>query len=286
MSDWSEPRESGQLLRCQACGGAVVWDAAHAEAACLYCATTALAPEPLDSVPSPELLLPASTSAAEADASFRAWLRSGWLRAWLRPPALREVELPLRLVLLPAWRFECELETHWAGLRVAPTRSGKAPATGLAHATFRQLVVASGGLTQAELGALGPFSEQDARPWAESLAELESGERIWEPPALTKRGAKPQAYAQLRQRHREQIASEQGLVRARVSSLIRERSVSLLMVPVYVGSYRFDARGWRVLVNARSGKVVADAPLDRRRVGLLVALGLLVLIALLLWQGL
>ena len=151
---------------------------------------------------------------------------------------------------------------------------------------MRQLVVASGGLTQSELGALGPFSEQDARPWAESLTELESSEDlIWEPPALTKRGAKPQAHAELRQRHRERIASEQGLVRARVSPLIRERSASLLMVPVYIGSYRFDERGWRVLVNARSGKVVADAPLDRRRVGLLIALAVLIGLALLLWQG-
>ena len=104
----------------------------------------------------------------------------------------------MRLILIPAWRFDAQLETHWAGLRLAPTRSGKAPVTGIARAQLRQLVAASGGLAQPELAALAPFSEEGARAWT---GEVEGEVPIWEPPSLTQRGARAQAHRELAARH-------------------------------------------------------------------------------------
>ena len=105
---------TSELLRCQACGGAVVWDAAQSGAACLFCGTVALeieiGSEPL---PEPQLVLPAEVSRAAAEERFRTWA-SG---SWLRPPQLRDAEVGLHLMMLPAWRFHAELESHWAGLR-------------------------------------------------------------------------------------------------------------------------------------------------------------------------
>lgn len=282
-----------ELLRCQACAGAVVWDAAQLGAACLFCGTVALelviASEP---VPSPEVVLPVVVSRASAEQRFRAWAS----KSWFRPPALRTAEVALHLLLLPAWRFHARLETHWAGLRPAATRSGKTPVAGVEQLELTTMVPASTGLSQAELAALQPFDESQARPWrgavdlaVDSSADLddtgsgEGVETIWEPPALTKRGARSQAHHELAESHRRRLARERGLVSARVSAVIEDRDVRLLLVPIYIGTFRFRDRPWRFLVNGQTGEVVGKAPLDWRKVFALVVLALA--IVGLIWLG-
>jgi hypothetical protein len=274
-----------ELLRCQACGGAVVWDAAQLGAACLFCGTVALelviTSEP---VPDPEVVLPVAVSRALAEQRFRAWAT----KSWFRPPALRTAEVALHLLLLPAWRFHARLETHWAGLRPAATRSGKTPVSGLEQLELTTMVPASTGLSQAELAALQPFDEGQARPWrgVVDMADTGSGsdvDTIWEPPALTKRGARSQAHRELADTHRRRIARERGLLSTRVSAVIEDRDVRLMLVPIYIGTFRFRDRPWRFLVNGQTGEVVGKAPLDWRKVFALVVLALA--IVALIWLG-
>lgn len=270
-----------ELLRCQACGGAVVWDAAQAGAACLFCGTVALelviASEP---VPEPEVVLPVAVSRTTADQCFRAWAS----KSWFRPPALRTAEIALHLLLLPAWRFHARLETHWAGLRPAATRSGKTPVAGVEQLELTTMVPASTGLTQAELASLQPFDETQARPWrgAVDLAiENDEGsseiETIWEPPALTRRGARSRAHRELAEMHRRRIGRERGLISTRVSALIEDRDVRLMLVPIYIGTFRFRNRPWRFLINGQTGEVVGKAPLDWRKIFALVVIALAVI---------
>ncbi len=276
-----------ELLRCQACGGAVVWDAAQAGAACLFCGTVALelviASEP---VPEPEVVLPVAVSRAAAEARFRAWAT----KSWFRPPALRTAEVALHLLLLPAWRFHARLETHWAALRPAATRSGKTPVAGLEHIELTAMVPASTGLTGSELSALLPFDESRARPWRGTVdvsVEAADGtideEPIWEPPALTRRGARSRAHRELADTHRRRIARERGVVNTRVSAVIEDRDVRLMLVPIYIATFRFRNRPWRCLINGQTGEVVGKAPLDWRKVFALIAAALLVVA--LIWLG-
>jgi hypothetical protein len=276
-----------ELLRCLACGGAVVWDAAQAGAACLFCATIALeihvASEPL---PVPDAYLPSIVSPAVAQARFRTWAAS----SWLRPKALRSTEVAVRSVLLPAWRFHTRLETHFAGLRRANTRSGKSPIAGVDHIDLSYMLPASAGLSQRELSALQPFDERAAVPWAQgpelddSTDSADSADWAWEPPALTQQGARVQAHRELASEHRRRIMQAQGLVSAKVSALAEDRDVQLLLVPIYIGTFRFRDRPWRFLVNGQSGQVVGEAPIDRRKLlalvfGAALAVILLVLLA-------
>jgi hypothetical protein len=271
-----------ELLRCQACGGAVVWDAAQLGAACLFCGTVALelviTSEP---VPTPEVELPVAVSRAIAEQRFRTWATN----SWFRPPALRTAEVALHLLLLPAWRFHARLETHWAGLRPAATRSGKTPVAGLEQLELTTMVPASTGLSQAELAALQPFDEGQARPWrgVDGTGSPDDDEAIWEPPALTKRGARSRAHRELADIHRRRLARERGLSGVRVSAVIEDRDVRLMLVPIYIGTFRFRDRPWRFLVNGQTGEVVGKAPLDWRKVFALVVLALAILG--LIWLG-
>ncbi|NVB42868.1 hypothetical protein G6O69_33920 [Pseudenhygromyxa sp. WMMC2535] len=254
------------LLRCQSCGGVVVWDARQSGAACLFCGSLTLEVQQLEEpLPVPDAWLPMQVSAPDADDRFRAWATS----SWFRPAILRTTAIELRPMLLPAWRFHSALETHWAGLRRAATKSGKAPVSGVEHLRLHHMVPASAGLSQAELYALQPFDEQRAAAWTRDGATM-----IWEPPALTRRGAKLRAHRDLAADHMRRISAAHQLVHCKVSPVIEDEDVRLLMVPIYIGAFRFRDRPWRFLINGQSGEVVGEAPVDRVKV-FLVVLGVL-----------
>lgn len=258
-----------ELLRCASCGGAVVWDAAQSGAACLFCGSLALELHMLsEPLPSPDEFLPLTVTAESADRRFRAWAK----KSWLRPKGLAAVEIGLRPMLLPAWRYQARLETHWAGLRTARSKSGKAPVAGVDRGELVTMVPASSGLTQDELLALLPFDESAARPWSEYAQSSDEDETVWEPPALTRRGARQRAHRALAQAHARQIARARALLRCRVSAVIEERDVRLLLVPIYIGVFRYRDRPWRFLVNGQTGELVGDAPVDGRKVAVVVAM--------------
>ncbi len=56
------------------------------------------------------------------------------------------------------------------------------------------------------------------------------------------------------------------------------------MLPVYIGSFRFRDRAWRVLLNAQTGKLVGKAPIDRRKVLALLVVALVMVALALLWS--
>lgn len=263
------------LLRCLSCGGAVVWDAAHSGAACLFCGSVSLEVQaPEQPLPVPDGWLPPSVDAATAEARFRAWATS----SWFRPAVLRTTSVQLRPMLLPAWRFHSRLETHWAGLRRAATASGKAPVAGVEGIDLYHMVPASSGLTALELFALQPFDERTTSAWSPSAQTM-----IWEPPALTRQGAASRAHHDLAADHQRRIAHAQGLVKCNVSPLIDDLDVKLLMIPIYIGAFRFRDRPWRFVINAQSGEVVGEAPIDRVKVlavvaGVVLLLGLILLL--------
>ena len=62
------------------------------------------------------------------------------------------------------------------------------------------------------------------------------------------------------------IAASNGLLSCVASSLIQNEKVLLVVLPVYIGAYRFRDRPWRFVVNAQTGEVVGNAPIDRMKV--------------------
>jgi hypothetical protein len=262
-------------LRCQSCGGSVVYDVAVEGAACLFCGALALAAAPPEEpVPVPDGMIDLAIDRATADAAYRRWAQ----RSWFYPGALRALRVELAPMLLPAWRFAGEVETHWAGLRRAATRSGKAPVSGQERASLQYMVPASGGLGEDELAALQPFHEHAVGHWNPGAEHVP-----WEPPAVSQERARTRAHQAMAEHHAAEITRAQRLVRCRVSPVVHDHDARLLMLPIYIGTFRFRDRPWRFVVNAQTGAVVGKAPLDRLKIALLAlaALALVVAIALL-----
>jgi hypothetical protein len=263
------------VIQCDACGGSVVYDAGHEAARCLFCGSVAVRPGDLVEIPAPEITIPFEVSEHRAGAAFRRWATSSW---WY-PKALREQEIELSAMMLPAWCFDAEVESHWTGLAPAGTKSGVRPRAGVAHTRARTMVPASMGLTEAELHRLQPFDERLVRDVSSEESAIP-----YELPALTEAGARPVAHARLEEEHVKDIARREGLKRCKGSSTVDFTTAKLLVLPIFIGSFRYRDLPWRFVINAQTGAITGKPPLDRVKIAAVAILGALVVLAWLLWQ--
>jgi hypothetical protein len=258
------------VVECGGCGGAVVYDASAEMAACIFCGSPAVEEREVEKLLVPELHLPIQVEKSHADAKYRDWARGSW---WY-PSVLRSLKVDLGLLLIPSWRFEADVETHWNGLESGATRSGKQPTGGRAETRLVHMLPASQGITWAELNELEPYDMEQAVPWTGPEQGVP-----YELPGMSEQAARVQMHSLMCAAHRLRISADQGLHSCVASSLVRNEEVVLLVVPVYIGAFRFRNRPWRFVINAQTGEVVGSAPIDRVKVAL-VALGTLVAMAL------
>ncbi len=265
-----------KVIQCDACAGSVVYDAGREVAACLFCGSIAVRPDDLtDAIPTPDAMLAFRVQRERADAAFRSWARSSW---WY-PKELRNLRVELNDAMLPAWRFDTRVETHWAGLTRALTKSGFRPVSGIAKTKKPAMIAASLGISDSELNALQPFELEASEPWRGD------GEAVpFELPSLSEQAARQRARAMLSAQHRETLAREHRLRRCHGSSRIDVDATRLLMLPIWIGSFRYRDLPWRLVINAQTGRVTGRAPLDRIKVGLAIAAAVAIGLAVAWWR--
>ena len=152
-----------QSVTCGACGGAVAMEIGTDAPRCLFCGAQTLSRAALsDEIEPPGGVVPFTIDEAAADAAFRTFARSS---IWY-PSDIRQARLELKPLLLPAWLWSGEIETHYAGLVRAGTRSGKRPIAGQQTAQLTDILVPSStALTRAELAAICPFDGVGEAPF-------------------------------------------------------------------------------------------------------------------------
>lgn len=248
-------------------------EAGRAVPRCLFCGADAPVPEALpdDAVP-PELAVEFHTTAAEAQEAFRAFARS----RWLHPGELRHARIELSRLLFPAWLWQGRVEHHYAGLKRAATRSGKRPETGttvISHDAFP--IPASQTLNAGELLALAPFPCSATRPF--DAATLDAP---FELGSLSSRAARALATRQMHQHDAAHIASNTGLSRLSSSCLFHDLEGRSLLLPIWIGAYRYKDTAYRVVINGETGVLTGKGPIAWAKVVAVVAAVLAVLVVL------
>lgn len=248
-------------VQCQQCGGAVASPPGKEHPACLFCGSMALIPtDPDDDLEPPEGWLPFVTDRTEADAAFRTFASSSF---WY-PNAIKAARVELRRLLLPAWAWTGDLETHWTGLVRAATQSGKRPVAGEAAAHFDQVLIpASATLAVKELRGLGRYDEGPLTPWREG-----DGDAPMEISELTRDAAREKAVDEMEARHATALAAQHSLLSHHTAALASSLAGKPVLVPVWIGVYRHRDIAYRVLVNGQTGVTVGEAPTSWLKVAL------------------
>ena len=247
------------VVQCNSCGGSVVYDAELEASRCIFCGSTEMGtPEDTSGdIPVPDAALKIHVDASRADEQYREWATASW---WT-PSELRNVQIELKMMFIPAWWIRGEVESHWSGLVPAATKSGKMPTSGIAKGIFEDMVPASQGISAEELEELNPFHQIDQGPWS-----AEDQAHPFELPALSQEGAQKWLHQRLSQVHIQVIRSDNHLLSGVASSSVEEADTKLYMLPIYIGAFRFRERAWRFVINAQTGEVVGEPPVDRVKV--------------------
>ncbi len=268
-------------VRCQSCGGAVAMEAGRSLPRCLFCGADAPVPEPVpeDVVP-PQSMVDFQVDDAAAQESFETFASS----SWFHPKDLRAARVDLAPVLFPTWVWTGRVEHHYAGLARAGTRSGKRPVTGstvIAHEGFA--IPASQTLTATELGALMPFPRTSSQTFDPSRIQVP-----FELGSLSERASRALATRAMHRQDARRIAQEHGLSDLSDSCLFHDLEGVPILLPVWIGAYRYRDTLYRVVINGETGELHGSSPIDWLKVlGLIggILLALLCAVALLVGGG-
>ncbi|MCO4745607.1 MAG: hypothetical protein KC912_12515 [Proteobacteria bacterium] len=243
-----------RAIRCKGCGGAVAVRPGEKLPACLFCGSPAsdLVEEEVEQVEQPELFAPFAVEQDTADTAFRKFTKSS---IWY-PSDLKRARLELKRLLVPAWAFGGRIEVHWTGLERASNRAGKRPVAGNETVDIEQvLVTASRSLRQAELFRLGAFDEGKLEPFSreEASAPFELSE-------MSRSAAKERAIGAMEDHRKRSIQNQHGLLLVRASTILHHIAGRPVLVPIWIGAYRYNDVVYRILVHGQTGALVGKAP--------------------------
>lgn len=289
------PRQ--RRLRCQGCGAEVAIDPERRSLTCPFCDSNYVvefSPEE-SGRQAPEFVIGFGVTPGQALERFRRWIKENSL---FRPGDLGKTALEDKLlgVYLPFWSFSMLARSEWSasigeywyrtetyttienGKTVTKTRTVREtewwPLAGKHHRYYSgYLVSGSRGLAQADAQRVGPFHLAALKRYRPSFLAGWASEEYSVPRDEALRVCQQEF---LRREEQNVSAHLPGDTHRGLRVLTRFDHVNsdLVLLPVYLLSYRYGGRLYRFLLNGQTGKAVGDKPLSWKRI--LAAVGIAV----------
>jgi hypothetical protein len=289
-----EPSLQARVVDCPACGAQTRFDGHVVGDHCAFCTTPLLLDQVhVERLIQPQAMLPFALDRQAAQQVFARWVAS----RWFAPNALkRSVSQAdgIRGVYLPWWTYDASTLTTYLGERgvqrqVVDNRGGTqvrrtvvdwTPAASVVPVGFDDILVVGSPSIPAHLARVLDHWNLDAlRPPAPDLMAGFSVEVY--------RHGLEQGFAEARSRMqgaidnaiRRDIGGDQQRIHSR-QTVVDDIRFKHLLLPVWIGSYRFGGKPYRVVVNGQSGEVEGDRPFSVVKIALAAVLALMVLAVL------
>jgi len=267
-------------VSCQACAATVVWDANVTSELCPFCGAAIAAGRQSVRTIKPKALLPFSVNDAAARAAFVKWVKS----RWFAPSRLKSFARLGRLngVYLPFWTYDTATTTRYSGERgehyyvtesYSTTENGRPvtktrqvqhtrwhSASGTVGNAFDDVLVAgSASVPERLVDALVPWDLAALAPYAE---EYLAGFRTESYTVGLEAGfeaAKKKMEPVIEQTIRRDIGGDEQRIHSKDT---RYDGITFkhILLPVWICAYRFREKTYRIVVNARTGKVQGERP--------------------------
>lgn len=291
----NEPEVSPRLVACPQCGAQTAFDANVVASVCAFCAT------PLVSVAGhterrirPRAVVPFALEPKGAQELFRRWIAG----RWFAPNALKETVRAVngvRGVYLPCWTFDARTTSDYQGQRgidriveetgrdakgnrvvVRRTETDWYAAAGTVSLSFDDTLVPASHsipahlaevLTDWDVSGMQPFSEDFVAGFT-----VEAYQVGLEPAFAEAKRAFDAAIVDAVKRdiggHHQRVLG----VNTRYDGVTFKH----ILLPVWICSYQFHGRSWRVVVNGQTGAVKGDRPWSAWKIGFAVLAALAV----------
>jgi hypothetical protein len=298
-----EPALQARVVDCPACGAQTRFDGHVVGDRCAFCASPLLVADAhVEQLIRPQALLPFALDRAAAQAVFGRWVASRWFAPNALARTVREAD-GIHGVYLPWWTYdaatwttyrgergthrqETALRTDAAGRTVTETRTVTdwTPAAGAVTVSFDDiLVVGSSSIPPHLARVLDGWPLDRLRPPADELLAgftVEVYRTGLEAGFADARGRmEPAIDAAIR----SDIGGDAQRIHAK-STTVDDIRFKHLLLPVWIGSYRFGGKPYRIVVNGCTGAVAGDRPWSWWKIGF-VALAVLLLVLLGTWMN-
>ncbi len=285
----NEPEIRPQLVSCPQCGAQTAFDAHVVASVCAFCAT------PLVSVAAhaerrirPRAVVPFALEPKGAQDVFRKWIAGRWFAPNALKQTVRNVN-GVRGVYLPCWTFDARTTSNYQGQRgidrvVQETRRDAQGNTVVVHRTVTDwypvsgtvflsfddtLVPASHSIPEHLTSVLTDWDVSGMQPFSDDYVAgftVEAYQVALEPAFAEARAQFDTAI--LGAVHRDIGGNHQRV--SNVSTRYDGVTFKHILLPVWICSYQFKGRSWRVVVNGQTGAVKGDRPWSGWKIGFAV----------------
>ena len=293
-------------VNCESCGSSVLFEPPQVAGACTFCGGSIVAqPKTADPLIAPDAVLPVKIPKHAAQAEVRQWLAS----RWFAPNALKRMAQQEGIggVYLPYWTYAADTGSSYAGQRgehyweteyyTETDSDGKTvqrsrqvqrtrwyPASGHVSRSFADVLIpATRAVKESRLNGLEPWDLEALRPYEPAyLAGFRAQRYQVELPAGFDKAKQIMAET-IEQDVRRDIGGDEQRI-GQIDTTYSNATFRHLLLPVWIGAYRFQGKVYQVAVNARTGEVQGERPYSHWKIAILVIavlclVGLIVLLA-------
>ena len=290
---------SGQALQvqCTGCGSVVSFEPPQVAGACPFCgANVVTQPKAADPLVAPDGLLPFKVPKDQAQTQVRAWLQS----RWFAPGALKRLarQEGIAGLYLPFWSYDADTVSRYTGQRGENytetetytdsdgntqtrevTRTTWWPTAGQVSRGFRDvLIAASRSVPEKKLNGLAPWDLESLSPYEPAYLAGFKAQRYQVELPDGFEDAKSVMARVIDRDVRQDIGGDEQRVDS-VETAYSNTGFRHLLLPVWMGAYRFRNKPYQVVINARTGEVQGERPYSAWKIAFLV-FGVLCLIVI------
>lgn len=290
-------------VNCDGCGSVVVFEPPEVAGACSFCGAMIVAQaKAADPMIAPDAVLPVKVTKDAAQTEVRQWIAS----RWFAPNALQKMAKQEGIggVYLPYWTYAADTSSQYTGARGVHyweteyftttdsngnsvqqsrqvMRTAWSSAAGQVARNFDNVLVpATKSVNEVRLNALEPWDLPALCAYdPEYLAGFKAQRYQIELPAGFEKAKQVMEHT-ISQDIRKDIGGDEQRI-DQVQTATSNETFRHLLLPVWIGAYRFQGKVFQVVVNARTGEVQGERPYSAAKISMLV-IGILLLI-LILW---
>jgi predicted RNA-binding Zn-ribbon protein involved in translation (DUF1610 family) len=292
------PFEEAQVAKCTSCGAQFTFERAKHAGGCPFCGQQIVADTGTLRQIKPSAVLPFAIEQRDARERVKRWLRG----LWFAPSKLKDfarTEGGLAGMYLPYWTYDSHTETDYLGQRgtiyVEPVRvvrvvNGRRvaqtemvqkvrwqPVGGHVRRHFDDVVVLGSRSLPARItDHLGPWDLQDLRPYTpEYLTGFQS-----EAYQVALGEGFESAKEKMRAALQADVAADIGGDLQRIERMeIRhdEPTFKHILLPAWLGAFRYRGKAYRLCVNGRTGLVQGERPYSGWKIAFTVLLAVILI---------
>ena len=280
-------------VTCTGCGGTIEFQPPQVAGSCPFCAAQIVAqPVAADARIAPKGVLPFHIAKRQASESIKSWVSS----RWFAPSALAKLasQDTLRGIYIPFWTYDSDTLSDYTGSRgdhyyvtefVTETddqgnerqvsqqvqRTNWYPASGRVSNAFDDvLITATKVVNRDRLNDLQPWDLPQIKPYEPAFLSGFEAQRYQVPLDQGFNEAKEVMKRDIESSVMRAIGGDEQRIDG-IETRYMNITFKHILLPVWIGAYRFQGKVFQVVVNARTGGVKGERPYSAGKIFLLVA---------------